>query len=28
VQFGTIDFLTLLDLARIPKGLFSRVIPS
>jgi len=24
-QFGTIDFLTLLDLARIPKGLFSRV---
>jgi putative hemolysin len=25
VQFGTIDFLTLLDLARVPKGLFSRV---
>jgi len=25
-EFGTIDFLTLLDLARIPKGLFSRVI--
>ena len=24
-QFGTIDFLTLLDLARLPKGLFSRV---
>ncbi len=27
-QFGTIDFLTLLDLARVPKGLFSRVMPS
>jgi len=24
-QFGTIDFLTLLDLARVPKGLFSRI---
>ena len=24
-DFGTIDFLTLLDLARLPKGLFSRV---
>jgi putative hemolysin len=24
-EFGTIDFLTLLDLARVPKGLFSRV---
>jgi putative hemolysin len=24
-QFGTIDFLTLLDLARVPKGLFSRL---
>lgn len=24
-EFGTIDFLTLLDLARIPKGLFARV---
>jgi len=23
-EFGTIDFLTLLDLARVPKGLFSR----
>jgi putative hemolysin len=27
-QFGTIDFLTLLDLARVPKGLFSRVMPA
>lgn len=27
-QFGTIDFLTLLDLARVPKGLFSRVAGS
>ena len=25
-EFGTIDFLTLLDLARVPKGLFSRVM--
>jgi len=25
-DFGTIDFLTLLDLARVPKGLFSRVV--
>jgi putative hemolysin len=24
-QFGTIDFLTLLDLAKVPKGLFSRI---
>jgi putative hemolysin len=24
-EFGTIDFLTLLDLARMPKGLFARV---
>ena len=24
-RFGTIDFLTLLDLARVPKGLFSRM---
>ena len=23
-EFGTIDFLTLLDLARVPKGIFSR----
>ena len=23
-EFGTIDFLTLLDLARVPKGLFAR----
>ncbi len=27
-EFGTIDFLTLLDLARMPKGLFSRVTQS
>lgn len=26
-EFRTIDFLTLLDLARVPKGLFSRVMP-
>jgi len=23
-EFGTIDFLTLLDLANIPKGMFAR----
>jgi putative hemolysin len=27
-EFGTIDFLTLLDLRRVPRGLFSRVTPS
>jgi len=27
-EFGTIDFLTLLDLRRVPSGLFSRVKPS
>jgi len=27
-EFGTIDFLTLLDLAKVPKGLFSRVSQS
>lgn len=27
-EFGTIDFLTLVDLARLPKGLFSRVAHS
>ena len=25
-EFGTIDFLTLLDLANFPKGLFARTI--
>lgn len=28
IEFGTIDFLTLLDLARLPKGLFSRIAHS
>lgn len=27
-EFGTIDFLTLLDLANIPKGLFARTLAS
>jgi|SRR5579871_86452 len=27
-QFGTIDFLTLLDLGRMPKGFFSRLNPA
>jgi len=27
-DFGTVDFLTLLDLRRVPNGLFSRVKPS